>query len=114
MGVEDDRFHGSNRPFERDSHVTRWIEELADARVKANDEEGPVVLSLPESDWYVHFDAGWGGSEGPPVLAWTERRVYFPVVYDGAEWLESAPRFSGDRKGQYHVSWKNQSRSAIA
>ena len=38
------------------------------------------------------FDAGFGGSEGIPFTLWTENRVYFPVVYDGAEWVGSASR----------------------
>lgn len=38
------------------------------------------------------FDSGYGCSEGFPFTAWTKTRVYFPVVYDGAEWVESVPR----------------------
>ncbi len=38
------------------------------------------------------FDAGYGGSEGDRFTVWTEKRVYFPIVYDGAEWCGSAPR----------------------
>ncbi len=64
---------------------------------------GPVVAYAPdEAAFDVEFDAGFGGSEGPPVLAWTTTRVYFPVVYDGAEWIESAPRIPR-REGQKHV-----------
>jgi hypothetical protein len=52
--------------------------------------------------WSEEFDAGYGGSQGKPVLAWSEKYVYFPVVYDGAEWIERAPRNPQD-DGQSHV-----------
>lgn len=38
------------------------------------------------------FDPNWGEHNGAAFTAWTEHRVYFPVVYDGAEWAGSAPR----------------------
>ena len=38
------------------------------------------------------FDNGFGGSEGPSFTAWGEKWVYFPIVYDGAEWIGHAPR----------------------
>ena len=66
-------------------------------------------VHLVEADDYssglicdVEFDDGWGGSEGPHVLIWTADRVYFPVVYDGSEWLGSAPR-NPQAEGQRHV-----------
>ncbi len=38
------------------------------------------------------IDTGHGGEQGQPFTVWTERRVYFPLCYDGAEWVGSAPR----------------------
>ena len=38
------------------------------------------------------FNDGYGCSEGTPFTAWGEKYVYFPVVYDGAEWVGYAPR----------------------
>jgi hypothetical protein len=62
-----------------------------------------VVAVEPNEDVLdIKFDAGYGGSEGPPVLIWTEEYVYFPVVYDGAEWLDRAPR-NPRAEGQPHV-----------
>lgn len=37
------------------------------------------------------FDGGYGLPEGEPFTLWTETRVYFPVVYDGAESVRSVP-----------------------
>jgi len=77
--------------------MTTWNELLA------NLDPGPIVAKAPnEAAFEVEFDAGYGSSEGPDVLAWTETRVYFPVVYDGAEWMESAPR-NPQVEGQPHV-----------
>lgn len=42
------------------------------------------------------FDGGDGGAEGVPFTAWAETRVFFPLVYDGAEWVGSAPRNPSD------------------
>jgi hypothetical protein len=38
------------------------------------------------------FDSGYGTSDGCPFTVWTKGRVYFPVVYDGAEWASSVSR----------------------
>lgn len=79
---------------------TTWRKAFARAR---GGDDSPVVHVAPnDAVLDIVFDGGWGGSQGPPVLIWTEERVYFPVVYDGAEWLESAPRDPTD-EGQYHV-----------
>jgi hypothetical protein len=51
-----------------------------------------VACTLSEHELDVVFYAGFGGCEGEPFTLWTEARVYFPVVYDGAEWCGSAPR----------------------
>lgn len=48
------------------------------------------------------FDAGYGCAEGGAFCAWTEKRVYFPVQYDGAEWVSSVSR-EPDGHPIYHV-----------
>ncbi len=51
-----------------------------------------VACTLTEEQLDQKFDDGYGGSEGMPFTLWTENYVYFPVVYDGAEWVGCAPR----------------------
>lgn len=51
-----------------------------------------IYCTLSEEELLVPFDNGYGGSEGKPFTAWSEDYVYFPVVYDGSEWIERAPR----------------------
>lgn len=82
--------------------MTTWREELEDARRSADDDSPVVALAPDEAAFDVEFNSGYGLSAGPAVLAWTEDRVYFPVVYDGAEWLGSAPR-NPVGVGQFHV-----------
>lgn len=81
---------------------TTWREELQRARESAGDQSDIVAVSPSETVLDASFDDGYGLSEGPDVLVWTENRVYFPVVYDGAEWLDSAPR-NPQPEGQGHV-----------
>jgi hypothetical protein len=78
-----------------------WRALLTDA---LEDDPTPTVLAYApdEAAFDVPFYDGYGGSEGPEVLAWTETYVYFPVVYDGAEWIERAPRHPRP-EGQAHV-----------
>ena len=81
--------------------MTTWREELSD-EMKSKGDEGPVIAYAPdEAAFDVEFDGGYGGTEGPDVLAWTDQRVYFPVCYDGAEWIGSAPRNPAP-EGQSH------------
>lgn len=84
------------------SDITTWREELA-AAMECEKDRGPVLAYAPdEAAFDVQFDGGYGASGGPAVLAWTERCVYFPVVYDGSEWMSCAPRNPTD-EGQGHV-----------
>ena len=43
--------------------------------------------TLLETDLDIEFDDGYGGAEGRPFTAWSDEWVYFPVVYDGSEWV---------------------------
>lgn len=51
-----------------------------------------METTLSADDLEVSFDDGFGGSNGKSFTAWGEKYVYFPVVYDGAEWVGYAPR----------------------
>lgn len=63
--------------------------------------EDVVECTLTDEDLMVEFYSGHGMSEGKPFTLWTTNRVYFPVVYDGAEWVESVSR-NPDGKPTYH------------
>lgn len=73
--------------------MTSW-RDLIGKELTQNGESWDDVDSntLSESEMDTKFNDGWGGSEGKPFTLWTHRRVYFPVVYDGAEWVGSVSR----------------------
>lgn len=81
--------------------LTTWRESLAE-EMESHRDPGPVIAYAPnEGVFDVKFDSGYGGTDGQHVLAWTKLRVYFPVCYDGAEWMGSAPR-NPQPQGQAH------------
>lgn len=89
--------------------MTTWRKELDEARTYSEldepvtrDESEVIAVAPNDAALDVEFDDGYGGSQGPHVLIWTVDRVYFPVTYDGREWLGSAPR-NPQPEGQGHV-----------
>lgn len=64
---------------------------------KEMSEQGESFLDVDESTINSNqlddeFYDGYGGSEGIPFTLWTHKRVYFPIVYDGREWVGSVSR----------------------
>lgn len=51
-----------------------------------------VKCTLSNEELELPFDSGYGCINGKPFTLWTQTRVYFPVVYDGSEWVASVPR----------------------
>ena len=72
--------------------------------MKSHDDSWDNVVSctLTEEELRESFDDDFGGQEGKPFTVWTETRVYFPAIYDGAEWVESVSR-NPDGKPTGHV-----------
>jgi hypothetical protein len=68
---------------------TTLRKQLADIGIDVDDLIS-VVPGTPR--WDREFDAGYGGVEGDPFVAWTNTHVVFGVCYDGAEWLAKLPR----------------------
>ena len=48
--------------------------------------------TMSDAEMDVEFDATYGNIEGRPFTVWTQRRVYFPVGYDGRESVGSVSR----------------------
>ena len=55
-------------------------------------EDKIIACTLTDDELLVEFDDGYGGHGGKSFTAWGEKYVYFPVCYDGAEWVGKAPR----------------------
>lgn len=51
-----------------------------------------IHCTLSDEELNINFDNGYGLVEGKPFTAWSEKRVYFPVCFDGLECVESVPR----------------------
>jgi len=51
-----------------------------------------LKCTLSKEELETEFDDGFGIQEGKPFTAWSAKWVYFPAVYDGAEWVARAPR----------------------
>jgi len=66
---------------------TTWRKKIAQT---ADDQI--IYCTLTEEELDEVFDNGYGGIEGKPFTAWSEKYVYFPIVYDGSEWVGSALR----------------------
>ncbi len=67
---------------------TTWkklIEEVMEARGETLADLEDCTLS--EDEMNAEFNNGYGGTEGTPFTAWTKNTVYFPVQYDGSEWV---------------------------
>lgn len=73
------------------SDTTTWRKQL-EAEIRRHPGEDLIGNTLTDEQMDVEFDDGYGTSEGVPFTAWSQNRVYFPVVYDGAEWVGSVPR----------------------
>ena len=61
-----------------------------------------IANTLTDEDMGVEFDDGYGGSEGKDFTAWSKDYVYFPVVYDGLEWVGRVPRNPCDQASNHH------------
>ena len=72
-----------------------------------NGESWKDVVDYAPSDgkWLDYlFDDTYGFIEGEPFTLWTKERVYFPMVFDGSEWVASVSR-NPDKKATKHLGW---------
>lgn len=72
---------------------TTWRVQLTETFEEIGDSWDNVMgTTLTEAQLDTVFYSGFGGSEGCAFTLWTRDFVYFPVVYDGAEWVGYVPR----------------------
>ena len=73
--------------------MTSWKVELSCAMESHGETWDDVEkCTLSQEELEEKFDNDYGGTEGHPFTLWTHKYVYFPLCYDGAEWVGSAPR----------------------
>jgi hypothetical protein len=78
-----------------------WKKMFECCRQLHNDTSGIEYNTMTEEEMSHEFDDGYGYIEGIPFTIWTKERVYFPVVYDGSEWVGSVSR-NPDKKPTKH------------
>lgn len=67
-----------------------WLQCLEDERIEQGDAVGPITLSNSVWDRISTSPAGFDYRN--PPLAWTRTRVYWAVIEDRGQWVESIPR----------------------
>lgn len=72
--------------------MANWKQMLKEEFEQTGDDFSKMITTLSEDELIEEFYDGYGGHEGKPFTAWGEKYVYFPIVYDGSEWVGSAPR----------------------
>lgn len=83
--------------------MTTWKDQILEEMSMVGETFQDVVsCTLTDEDLLKEFDDGYGGSQGLAFTLWTADRVYFPAVYDGAEWACSVSR-NPDGKPTRHV-----------
>lgn len=84
--------------------MTTW-KQLLELSLIENQEsfEDIVAYSPQDGKWLnYYFDDDSNIIEGESFTVWTKARVYFPVQYNGNEWVESVAR-NPDGKPTKHL-----------
>ena len=72
--------------------MANWYLMLKKAMEDDGEDFSQRVCTLTEHQLLEEFDGGYGSEQGAPFTAWGKDWVYFPICYDGAEWVGHAPR----------------------
>jgi hypothetical protein len=76
-----------------DEQMTTWGIELAEELNNQQETLDNIVsITLTVEELNTFFDSNYGRLNGKPFTAWTKTRVYFPINYDGSEFVSSASR----------------------
>ena len=72
--------------------TTSWREMLQEQCKEDGEDFSALIHTLTEKQLDAKFDDGYGSTEGDKFTAWGKNWVYFPICYDGQEWVGHAPR----------------------
>jgi hypothetical protein len=73
--------------------MATWRQLIKDElKTRGDSWDNIVSMTLTKAELDKKFDSGFGSINGISFTVWTKNRVYFPVVYDGAEWVGSVSR----------------------
>lgn len=88
--------------------MTTWWQELKNrgwlSDVNKNYEWHNTYPATDTFEEFLHkeFDDDYGGIEGDSFVILTKDWIYFPICYDGAEWIERVPRYPNDTFIPHH------------
>jgi len=69
-----------------------WYNELKDEFKVNGDSFDGMVCNISQEELKMEFNGDFGQCNGSDFVAWTRDWVYFPVGYDGSEYVASVPR----------------------
>ena len=73
--------------------MSNWKKHLLFAMLSRGETlEDIEANTMTEEEMTKEFDHRSAGIEGTPFTVWTAKTVYFPVCYDGEEWVGSVSR----------------------
>ena len=73
--------------------MSTWKKLLDFALAENNETWSDIeVNTMTDADMSKEFDSGYGAIRGCPFTVWTKYSVYFPLCYDGAEWVGRVSR----------------------
>ncbi len=73
-----------------------WHDELKKEFGKRGDDFKKRKCTLTLKELKQEFEEDCNQTQGRPFTAWGKKYVYFPLEYDGAEWIGYAPRYPCD------------------
>lgn len=80
--------------------ATTW-RKMIEESLNEGDKFEDLEIAIDAGELDREFDDGFGGTEGAPFTAWSKNHVYFPICYDGSEWVGSVPRNPCDVKSTH-------------
>ncbi len=76
------------------SNISSWKELLENEMNERGETLSDLEsITLTKAEMEKRFDTDFGSIRGKPFTAWSPKAVYFPVCYDGAEWVGSVSRY---------------------
>ena len=103
LSVKDFGLTDEDLEAKEDREEDTWRFLLTNAMAEHGESLSDIVANtMSEKEMDKEFYGGFGGTEGCPFTVWTKNRVYFPVVYDGSEWVDSVSR-NPDGKPTNHM-----------
>lgn len=72
--------------------MVSWFVMLKEAMERDGENFERRICTLDEEALKKEWNMAWCEPQGQAFTAWGERWVYFPLCYDGSEWVGHAPR----------------------